>query len=245
VEVWDVRPWFLRGWQFRPHQHPPHRFGRLGALVDGIFAIAATLLVIELRLPEDLEPGELGQGLAELMPIYVAYGIGFLQIAGGWLQNRRLEAWLRGVDHYETLLMLISVAVFSMTPFTTQVLARAFGNEADLATAVRLTAGLVFVAAGSWSLALLYARYAQLFRTDIETDAFTLYFRLSMLVWIVPVIAFVMSFAAPRSALALLLVLYVLQLLPLEAHPDPTDAPLPRRAAARPSVTAGQHDADQ
>ncbi len=89
--------------------------GRLGAFVDGVYAIAATLLVLELPLP-DVAPGELGPALGELGGGFAAYGIGFLQMVSGWLQTRRLETWLRGVDHYATLLVMASLGVYSLTP---------------------------------------------------------------------------------------------------------------------------------
>lgn len=75
--------WFLQGWRFRPSSHPPHGFGRLGAFVDGVYAIAATLLVLELRLPEEVPAGELGEALGALGPQYAAYAIGFLQMVAG------------------------------------------------------------------------------------------------------------------------------------------------------------------
>jgi hypothetical protein len=30
---------------------------------------------------------------------YLAYAIGFTQMIAGWLQTRRLDAWMRGIDH--------------------------------------------------------------------------------------------------------------------------------------------------
>ena len=100
--------WYTRGWSFRPGEHAPHSWGRLGAFVDGVYAIAATLLVIELRPPGDAPPGELGAELRHMWPEYVAYAIGFSQMIAGWLQTRRLDAWMRGIDHYATLLVLVS-----------------------------------------------------------------------------------------------------------------------------------------
>ena len=75
-----------------------------------------------------------------------AYAIGFTQMIAGWLQTRRLDAWMRGIDHYATLLVLVSVGIYALTPFSTAVLAAAIGNHEDLSTAVRLGAALLFVA---------------------------------------------------------------------------------------------------
>lgn len=214
--------WFLRGWRFRPAHHPPHTFIRLGAFTDGVFAIAATLLVLELRLPEDIPPGGLGEALLELDAEYAAYAIGFLQIGVGWLQSRRLEAWVRGVDHYGTLLILLNLAIFSLTPFSISALARAFSDSADpadLASAVRLTALLIFLATLLWSATLLYVGRCGLLRDDLDPDVFTLYFRLNSIVWLVPAAAWLLSYAAPRAALVLLVSLLLLALLPNEAHP--------------------------
>lgn len=211
-----------QGWRFRPASHPPYGFGRLGALVDGVYAIAATLLVLELRLPEEIPAGELGRAVGELSPQYAAYAIGFLQMVGGWLQSRRFESWVRGVDHYATLLVLGANGIFSLVPFTTQVLSRAFGDAQDLGTAVRLSAGLLFVVSALFSALLVYARRTGMFRTDLDPDVFGLYFRIGSVVWVAPLLAWLLSYASPQAALVLLVALYLLALLPNEAHPGVT-----------------------
>jgi uncharacterized membrane protein len=211
--------WYRRGWRFRPVWHPPHTFGRLGAFVDGVFAIVATLLVLELRLPEEVPPGQLAEELGRLGPEYAAYVIGFLQIVAGWLQNRRLESWMRGVDHYATLLVLGSVSVFALTPFSTIVLAHAFASLTDLRTAVRLMILLAFAAMVLWSAVFVYARVYGLFRDDLDPDIFTLYLRLSVAVLAVPVVAWLISYVSPWVSLAMMIALYLLALLPVEGHP--------------------------
>ncbi len=215
------RAWYARGWRFRPADHTPHAWGRLGMFVDGVYAIAATLLVLELRPPEDVRPGQLGHELAGLGPEYAAYAIGFLQMVTGWLQTRRLDAWMRGVDHYATLLVLASLGLYALTPFSTSVLAHAFGNDEDLGTAVRLSAGILFVALLAFAALLVYSRSAGLLRSDVDADAVTLYLRNGVLAPLVPAVAFAISFVAPWAGLALLVVLNLLGLLPLEAHRPP------------------------
>jgi uncharacterized membrane protein len=205
-----------------------------------VYAIAATLLVIELRPPEDAAPGELGAELAHLAPQYWAYAIGFLQMVAGWLQTRRLDAWMRGIDHYATLMVLLINGVYALTPFSTAVLARALDSNDDLGTAVRLTSGLLFVALAVFAGLLRYARSSGLLRDDVHSDARRLYLRNSMLVPLVPVLAFALSYDFPWVGLVLLVGLNVLGLLPLESHQPPAGVdrgPMStgrRRRSARP-----------
>ena len=226
--------WFTRGWSFRPGEHAPHAWGRLGGFVDGVYAIAATLLVIELRPPADAA-GHLGEELRHMWPGYLAYAIGFTQMIAGWLQTRRLDAWMRGIDHYATLLVLFSVGIYALTPFSTAVLATAIGNRTDLSTAVQLSAALLFVALVAFAGLLLYARSAGLLRDDVQPDALILYMRMAVfIVPLVPVLVFVVAAVAPWAGLALLIGLNLLGLLPLESHQPPAGVERgPRPASSR------------
>jgi len=227
--------WFTRGWSFRPGEHAPHAWGRLGGFVDGVYAIAATLLVIELRPPADAA-GHLGEELRHMWPEYLAYAIGFTQMIAGWLQTRRLDAWMRGIDHYATLLVLFSVGIYALTPFSTAVLATAIGNRADLTTAVQLSAALLFVALVAFAVLLLYSRSVGLLRADVQPDALTLYLRMAVFVVpLVPVLAFLVAAVAPWAGLAMLVGLNLLGLLPLESHQPPAGVERgPRPASSRP-----------
>lgn len=229
--------WMTQGWRFRPRDHAPHGWGRLGAFVDGVYAITATLLVIELRPPEDAEPGRLGTEVLHLAPQYWAYAIGFVQMVAGWLQSRRLDAWSRGVDHYATLLVLLAVGVYSLTPFSTAVLAGALrsGDRHDLGTAVRLLAVLLFVALLAFAALLLYMRWAGLLRADVEPAALSLYLRTAVFVVpVVPLLAFAVSYGVPWLGLVLIVGLNLLGLLPLESHRAPDGAERGPRPATRP-----------
>lgn len=162
-----------------------------------MYAITATLLVIELRPPEDAEPGQLGAEVLHLAPQYWAYAIGFVQMVAGWLLSRRLDAWSRGVDHYATLLVLLAVGVYSLTSFSTAVLASALrsGNRHDLGTAVRLLAVLLFVALLAFAALLVYMCWAGLLRADVEPAALSLYLRTAVFVVpAVPLLAFAVSY---------------------------------------------------
>ena len=57
---------------FRPSDQPRYPWARLETLMDGIIAIAATLLVLDLRVPATHQPGQLGPALLHLWPQYLA-----------------------------------------------------------------------------------------------------------------------------------------------------------------------------
>jgi hypothetical protein len=63
---------------------------RLDTLSDGIFCVAMTLLILDVRLPDDFHPrdaGELLQGLADLWPKFLPYVLSFGVLGLRWLSN--------------------------------------------------------------------------------------------------------------------------------------------------------------
>jgi uncharacterized membrane protein len=76
------------------------RTGRLEAFSDGVFAIAITLLVLDLAVPlrEETPPGALGRTLAGQWPSYVAYLVSFLVIGIIWVNHHGVFSRVRQVD---------------------------------------------------------------------------------------------------------------------------------------------------
>ena len=72
----------LRVLSLRPQDHPRFSTFRVDAFTDAVYAIAATILVLELRPPK-VDDGNLGTTLLDLRPHYFAYALGFVQIIGG------------------------------------------------------------------------------------------------------------------------------------------------------------------
>ena len=67
---------------------------RLDALTDGVFAVAMTLLVIDLKLPENFRPAsaeELLHGLAELQTQFLVYVISFIVLGLRWMSLAKLS----------------------------------------------------------------------------------------------------------------------------------------------------------
>lgn len=100
------------------------------AFMHGVFAIAVTLLVLDIRVPD---PAEIDNGaalidaLVEELPRYIAYVFGFLFVGTYWLQSHRLMSWMRGMDHWALVLGLIYLMVISAVPFVIALLAEYIG----------------------------------------------------------------------------------------------------------------------
>jgi len=102
VRTWSVGQIWIPS--LRPSQHARFGWGRVDAFLDAVYAIAATLLVLELQ-PPDAEHGHLAAALIDQWPTYLVYALGCIQIVGGWGVMRRISAWSSGLDHYAMLLV--------------------------------------------------------------------------------------------------------------------------------------------
>jgi TMEM175 potassium channel family protein len=209
--------WLTKGWQFRPRDMPVYTFDRFGTFIDGIFAIAATILIVEVRVP-DAPAGQLGRELADLTAEYVVYTLAFTQIVGGWLVGRRIEKLLRGIDHYATLLYLGAIAAYALLPFTVRLITTSLDNAADLEAAVRAAAGVALGSMIFYASFIVYCERRGLIRDDLDPEAVALGTGVSRWAWTLPALSFVIASAAAVPALCVLGVFCILPLLPLEVH---------------------------
>ncbi|MFL5912119.1 MAG: TMEM175 family protein [Gaiellaceae bacterium] len=96
---------------------------RVEAFSDGVIAIAITLLVLDIHVPEPGADASLGHRLAVQWPSYAAYVVSFLTIGIIWINHNAMLRRLKAVDHsilFLNLLLLMTVAVL---PFTTALMA--------------------------------------------------------------------------------------------------------------------------
>jgi uncharacterized membrane protein len=108
------------------HQVAARGLERIAALSDGLFAIAMTLIVFEIRLPESgpiHSDGDLIAALGLLAPRVVTYLMSFLTLGIFWGgQQTQLNLFARA-DHHLTWLHLTFLAAVAMMPFSTSLLA--------------------------------------------------------------------------------------------------------------------------
>ena len=114
---------------------------RLEAFSDGVFAIAITLLVLEIGVPEAGEGG-LWHALTEEWPSFAAFTVSFFVIGIIWVNHHAVIDHIRRADRpllYLNLLLLFSVAFI---PFPTALLAEHLdaGVDEEVAAAVYMGA---------------------------------------------------------------------------------------------------------
>ena len=101
---------------------------RLEAFSDGVFAVAITLLALDLRVPDPatLPHGPHG-GLVPVLlgqwPVYLAYGLSFLTILIMWINHHTLFRLIRHTDHVFLLLNGLLLLSVTTVPFATSLLA--------------------------------------------------------------------------------------------------------------------------
>ena len=127
----------LRG--TRPVVVPPvgdrYDTGRIEAYSDGVFSIAATLLVIELAVPA-ADFHHLWKGIADQWPSYLSYATSFLTVSGIWLVHHAMFRRLRFADSIVTRLNLLLLMAVAFLPFPTKLVAEALDSGSAERTAV-------------------------------------------------------------------------------------------------------------
>jgi TMEM175 potassium channel family protein len=115
---------------------------RLEAFSDGVFAIAITLLVLELSV--DTATQDLGKSLLHIWPSYLAYVTSFFTIGVIWINHHVLFNYVARVDRGLLYLNLLLLLVVAFTPFPTRLIAE-FLRENDNERTASLAYGITFV----------------------------------------------------------------------------------------------------
>jgi uncharacterized membrane protein len=139
---------------------------RLEAFSDGVFAIAITLLVLEIGVPEAGEGG-LWQALTEEWPSFAAFAVSFFVIGIIWVNHHGVIDHLKRVNRsvlYLNLLLLFSVAFI---PFPTALLAEHLDAGVDEAVAAAVYMGAMSLMAVCF--AILWT-YITAHRTELGVD---------------------------------------------------------------------------
>lgn len=88
---------------------------------DAVFAIIITIMVIDIKLPENIRHGSaehFQEAFYELIPKLIAYGLSFLIVAAFWMRHLKIFSFLRDYNAPLLVLNLLFLFTVSLFPFT-------------------------------------------------------------------------------------------------------------------------------
>jgi uncharacterized membrane protein len=156
----------------RPAPGPLTESTRVEAFSDGVFAIAITLLVLDLKAP--LSSGKVFHNLLVQWPAYVAYLASFGYIGVIWVNHHYLFIRIARVNGALLWRNLALLLVASVLPFPTAVVASAFQYRhfADERTAIVFYALVAGAAAATWLVLFHFLSRAPYLLDDEAHTAF-------------------------------------------------------------------------
>jgi uncharacterized membrane protein len=191
--------------------------GRLEGLSDGVFAVALTLLALNLTVAGPGH-GPLGHQLTHQWPAYVAYAISFFTIAIIWVNHHALFQTFAAVDRvlvFSNLLLLFFVVAI---PFATATMASYLevgGADARLATAVY--AGVLLGMSLAFGLVFVWPIYRRLLAVPLDpatARVATIRFTIGNLAYVAAIAVAFLSTAAALAISTLVALYYVVERTP-------------------------------
>lgn len=122
---------------------------RIQFFSDAVFAIAMTLLVLEIRLPENAED-DLTGALLELWPFYLAYVLSFVITALNWVTHHRKFRYITRFDNRLIRINLLLLLIVAFVPFPTSVMAEHGDQTAAIVLYAATVAALSLVQLWIW-----------------------------------------------------------------------------------------------
>jgi uncharacterized membrane protein len=132
---------------------------------DGVFAIAVTLLALEIGVPEESHQ-HLFQDILDQWPAYLAYLVSFASIGAIWSTHVAITEYVGQVTTTLTRLNLLLLMVVAFLPYPTELLAYYIDKEMEERVAVTFYGGCLVACALLISVIWRYAVRAGLVRGD-------------------------------------------------------------------------------
>ena len=107
---------------------------RLETFADGVFAIAATLLIIDVTA--DAPGGALGHAVLHAWPEYAAYAVSFVTIGIMWLNHHTCMRQIGGIDRTFMTINLVLLMCIAFVPYPTRLIAAHFHDDGLRAAAL-------------------------------------------------------------------------------------------------------------
>jgi uncharacterized membrane protein len=182
---------------------------RVEAFSDGVFAIAITLLILEIKVPHAGAEEHFWTSLVGLWPSYLAFLLSFFVILVMWVNHHELIRMVEAVDYpffFANGLVLLTV---TFVPFPTAVLAEHLATP-DAGAAVAFYCGTFIPSSLAWNLLLHTIRRGNLFKPECTAEEISRILKAYSMSAPVYLVATVVAFYQPWLGLAINLALWIL-----------------------------------
>jgi uncharacterized membrane protein len=125
---------------------------RLESFSDGVIAVAITLLVLGITVPEPGSGQSLGHALLSKWPEYAAYATSFLTIGIIWINHHAMVSRLGQADHSIMILNLLLLMTIVILPFVTNLMATYLRHSQGQALAAAVYSGAFLVMSVAFSI---------------------------------------------------------------------------------------------
>ena len=144
--------------------------GRTEAFSDGVFAIAITLLVLEIHVPETAFD-HLWSGIAHEWPSYLGYATSFMTIGGIWLTHHGVFRRLRYANNRVMRINLLLLMAVAFLPYPTRLVSEAIRDaDAERVAVIFYGATLLAIAVLFSALWGTVARDRQLLKPEVTDE---------------------------------------------------------------------------
>ena len=199
----------------------PSPLTRLEAFSDGVFAIAMTLLIIEIEVPSiglESSPTELWHELASLWPSYLAFVLSFGTILVMWVNHHHAIRLLTGTSNpflYANGLLLLTVVFM---PYPTALFARYFATESASAAVVFYAGASALTSAAFLVWFVAMQKPVFLLRTEIGADRISKIWKQSWSGLLAYLVATLIAWWWPIAGLVVMVALFFLWIGMSVAH---------------------------
>ena len=188
---------------------------RLEALGDGVFAIAMTVLVLGISVPDVSGPGALVASLVALWPKFASYALSFVMLGVLWIGHYFQFHYIKRTDRTLIWLNLMFLLTVTFLPFGAGVLGNSYLDH----VAIALYGGTILA---SGTLLLLHWRHAvrhpELLRPALTPEIATRLRRRIVIGMLVSALAIAIGFVDTRISLVVFLVMPVVYMVSSRAE---------------------------
>lgn len=140
---------------------------RFEAFIDAIIAILLTILVLEIRIPEDqIDHESTYQQVKSLLPYFISYLASFMLIAGFWIDYHLLFVNINKITKGFVLINMLFILSISFAPFVTSFAGKHYHDS----FAVALLSTTYFIMNFFFMLVFMYAKSKNLTDPAFWTD---------------------------------------------------------------------------